>query len=60
SGMSRSKGTWQHPSIARRTEFLAGVASNPELRRRFEHRVRRLDWLLVSSVLVPAVIAIFA
>ncbi len=60
SGLSRSRGTWQHPSISRRTEFLAQVSSDPEQRRRFERRVMSLDWLLVACVLLPALVAVFA
>lgn len=58
SGLSRNRGTWQHPSVARRTEFLAGISSDPELRRRFQRRVQGLDWILVACVLLPALVAI--
>jgi STE24 endopeptidase len=60
SGLSRNKSSWQHPSIARRTEFLAEVSCNSDLRRRFECRVRWLDWLLIACVLVPAFLAVVA
>ncbi len=60
SGMSRHKGTWQHPSIARRTGFLAEVCCSPTVRQRFERRVLCLDWLLIGCVLAPAILAMFA
>lgn len=58
SGLNRSKSTWQHPSIARRTEFLAETSHDPDRSRRFERRVRWLNWLLALCVLSPAVMAI--
>jgi STE24 endopeptidase len=59
SGMGRRKSTWQHPSIARRTEFLAEASCNPLRCERFERRVRWLNWLLALCVLSPAVIELF-
>ncbi len=58
SGMNRKKSTWQHPSIAKRTEFLAIASLDPDRSRRFERRVRWLNWLLVVCVLSPAVIGV--
>lgn len=58
-GLDRRRSTWQHPSIARRTEFLSKVACDPNQCRRFETRLRWLNWLLALCVVSPAIIALF-
>jgi STE24 endopeptidase len=58
-GSNRRRSTWQHPSIARRTEFLTETARNPGRGHRFERRVRWLNWLLGLCILSPVAIAVF-
>jgi STE24 endopeptidase len=58
-GADREKSTWQHPSIARRTEFLAAASAEPELATRFARRVRWMNRLFVAAVLSPVIVAVF-
>jgi len=55
SGIDRNLATWQHASIARRVDFLNRVAADPEIRRRFDRRVRLLSTLLIGVVVSPVV-----
>jgi Zn-dependent protease with chaperone function len=47
-GMSRERpgwlSSWLHSTIARRVQFLEHLAVNPEVERRFQRAVRRVQW----------------
>jgi len=49
SGTGRSRGTWLHPSVAARCEFMLRAARQPRCAARFEW------WMRITAVLLVAV-----
>ena len=57
-GVDRNGRSWQHASVARRVDFLASAADNPELQRRFQRQLRLLAGLILAVVFSPLVILV--
>lgn len=49
-GAERQRKTWQHASVARRTEFLARALDDAAFARRFERRMRLVAALIAAAV----------
>ena len=59
-GGKREKSTWLHPSTARRVALLRRLGDDPALVRRFHHRLRWLNRLLLGSSAVGLLLVLIA